>query len=951
MEASSSSRGKGSLTVNDNTLSTMSNEGSVRLSREGSAVLRVDDDTRRMHLASLLPVTRPQRGAFKPLESRFYYIAGGYLAMQHFNERSNLIISDLSDRLQDCDLQMSIEYRDTQFNRVGGARVLNEVLARWPNNTLQDPFPSAIVGSGRSDTSETVSTLSGMFQLPMVSPHSSAASLDDKGRFPYFARTTPSAAYDGKAAVDYMHHMKASHVGVIYVLDTLGIAYDEVIQKEARALGMTVYSVPYRFTDGEEEMRQAFQRLKATGVRYIFAAIEPATWKQFIRVAVEEEIIGNPDFFWLFHSGMVGLVPEEMDEKTEYEIVRAVHGSGVVLKDFPPNPTLDNELIKLETDQALQKDFVSLWSDPEQFDDFSFRYPGPNYPQYINYDSVMALGLAACSIEKEYFTGNDLYSALVKNEFAGASDYVSFDSETGSRRFVRYRVDNILMVNKGEGILGFRQEPTAEMRVDGVELLEDFLYWDNTTQAPPPLPPLQVEFNYIPVPLQGVGIGLGCSIMILSMLLIGWTFYYKKRDVVKSSQPFFLIQLCIGTFFMAGSIIPMSFQEPTSLKGLNVSCMLVPWLFVVGFVVAFAALLSKSWRINKLFSDAAQFKRVQVRIVDAIFPLLILMTINVVLLLLWTFLSPLRWERVQIDNFDRFDRSRESYGTCKTDGSVESRVFFSLILAVNALGLVVSNYQGYRTRNLPTAFDESFYVAMTNAMLLEAFILGFPVLILVHDNPSASFIVKAILVSVVCLCILLPVFVPKHLRRNTKATREEQTRRSTNLPMSSIGSESIAGCGSSTTFISGLKGISAELGHQGKPEQQGKELCGSRIVRRAGPEQQAETPRQPKLKENRPFCMSMTPNSWGNADLSGASQTESSIKAAPEQPRLFSLQEESVKDEASQEENMPIHGEETSFLEPDQTNQVVMSNGEQALSPPSEDKSEEDVTDETIIDT
>ena len=61
-------------------------EGSLRLQQEGSAVLRVDAQTRRMHVASLLPVTRPEQGAFQPLESRFYYIAGGYLAWQHFNE-------------------------------------------------------------------------------------------------------------------------------------------------------------------------------------------------------------------------------------------------------------------------------------------------------------------------------------------------------------------------------------------------------------------------------------------------------------------------------------------------------------------------------------------------------------------------------------------------------------------------------------------------------------------------------------------------------------------------------------------------------------------------------------------------------------------------------------------------------------------------------------------------
>lgn len=884
----------------------MSSDGTTRLVQEGSAVLRVNANTRRLHLASLLPVTRPERGAFKPLESRFYYIAGGYLAMQHFNQRSNLIVPDLSERLQECDLQMTMEYRDTQFNRVGGARVLNEILERWPQNSLDNPFPSAIVGCGRSDTSETVSTLSGMFQLPMVSPHSSAASLDDKGRFPYFARTTPSSASDGKAAVDYMHHMKASHIGVIYVLDTVGIAYDEVIQKEARALGMTVYSVPYRFTDGEEEMRQAFQRLKSTGVKYIFAAIEPATWKQFMRVAVEEEIIGSPEYFWLFHSGMVGLIPEEMDAETEYDIVRAIHGSAVVLKDFPLNPTLDDELVKIETDTDIQQAFINLWSNQSQFEDFSFRYPGPNYPQYINYDSVMALGLAACGIEKDYFTGTELYEELLNTAFSGASDFVSFDAETGSRKFVLYRVDNILMVNKGGGVLGFRQEPVAAMRADGVETLQDFIYWDNSTRVPAPLPELSIEYNYIPTSLRAAGLALGIFMMVVSILCICWTLYYRGRDVVKSSQPFFLIQLCIGTFLMAASIIPMSFQEPMSTHGLDVSCMMVPWLFVIGFVISFSSLLSKSWRINKLFSNGAKFKRVQVRVIDALFPLAILSAVNVTLLTLWTILSPMRWERVKVDSFDDFGRSIESYGLCVTDGSMASNILLTLIIAANLLALVITNYQGFRTRNLPTAFDESFYVAVTNAMLLESLILGFPVFILVDDTPSASFIVKSILVSVICICILLPLFGPKHLKRNSTATREEQVRSSKVSGSSDFRSSdaynsgAFSQAGRSTSFISGLHIPTTEI-HQSdeRTEQPANVLRGSRIIRRDLPRQSSAI-RFHKQTPSGKVRSSLTPGSWANADFSGALNSNDEGRTS-QTHRLPSMDEDPVKEEEEEE--------------------------------------------------
>jgi hypothetical protein len=747
----------------------------MEVSRSG--IIRVDAFTRRMHLAGLLPVTRPARDAFTPLESRVFYIAGGHLALKHFNERSNDVIPDLSERLQGCDIQLTIEYRDTQYSRIVGAGHLSDILQKWPRNTLEDPFPSAIVGAGRSDVSETISTLGSMFQLPVVSPHSSAASLDDKVQYPYFARTTPSNAADGRAAVDYFFHLQVSHMGLIYVLDTNGIAYHEAIQTVSRERGMTTVSIPYQYDAGEDAMRQALKRLKASGVRYIFAVIEPATWKQFIRIAVEEQIIGQPEYVWVFHSGMVGLVPEELDKDTEYDIARAIHGSGVLLKDFPSNEKVDVELVKLETDLELQQEFVSKWSEPEVFDGFDFRYPGPNYPQYINYDAIIALGLAACAVNvdntDDFFSGDDLYKSLLQIEFQGASDYVSFDNVTGTRNSVPFQVDNIMMVEKesNSSILGFVQDPVAKVTKQGVLPIKDFVYWDNTTVVPLTLPAQGEDLALIPTGLRAVGLSLCALSMLMSVGWSIWTWYYRNSDVVKSSQPFFLVQLCLGTLLMASSIIPMSLQEPISERGLDIACMSTLWLLFSGYAIAFAALFSKSWRINRLIKYGKQCRRVTISTTDAMFPLAILMVCNVSLLTVWTVMSPVAWNMIEVANYDEFGRSVESYGRCDGDGSVTTTIIISLMALVNGLGLLFTNYQGLKTRSLPTEFNESFFLAIANGSLLEALILGIPILVLANGSPSTSFIVKAMLVTLVCLCVLLPMFIPKHLQRKIQAKK------------------------------------------------------------------------------------------------------------------------------------------------------------------------------------
>jgi len=186
-----------------------------------------------------------------------------------------------------------------------------------------------------------------------------------------------------------------------------------------------------------------------------------------------------------------------------------------------------------------------------------------------------------------------------------------------------------------------------------------------------------------------------------------------------------------------------------------------------------------------LSRSASSFHRVKVRVLDAIFALVFLLLINVILLTVWTIICPLKWTRDAVTNYDEFGRPRESYGYCASDGSAAFIVIVVLIAVVNALGLVFTNYQCYKTRLLPTAFNESFYVAATNVSILEAMILGLPILVIAQDTPSSSFIVKTVLVTVMCWAILLLLFVPKHSQRNAQEFWEKQGRSASQFFMES----------------------------------------------------------------------------------------------------------------------------------------------------------------------
>jgi type II secretory pathway pseudopilin PulG len=120
-------------------------------------------------------------------------------------------------------------------------------------------------------------------------------------------------------------------------------------------------------------------------------------------------------------------------------------------------------------------------------------------------------------------------------------------------------------------------------------------------------------------------------------------------------------------------------------------------------------------------------------------------------------------------------------------------VFAALILLVNIVAIVFLLYQSYHARNLPTEFNEGFFVTLTTFSLLESLLLAGPLLFLVYDNPSADFMIKSIIVTISCLAILLPLFIPKYLQRNIRALRKNSQQESGGGRRSSVARMTMSG--------------------------------------------------------------------------------------------------------------------------------------------------------------
>uniref|UniRef100_A0A7S0AKY8 G-protein coupled receptors family 3 profile domain-containing protein n=1 Tax=Minutocellus polymorphus TaxID=265543 RepID=A0A7S0AKY8_9STRA len=181
-------------------------------------------------------------------------------------------------------------------------------------------------------------------------------------------------------------------------------------------------------------------------------------------------------------------------------------------------------------------------------------------------------------------------------------------------------------------------------------------------------------------------------------------------------------------------------------------------MICVGFSVAFASILSKTLRINKIFHNPS-IRRIKITARDVAKPIFASLALNVLVLSLWTALSPLHWSR-EVTAVDEFNRAVTSNGICTSEGFLP----YVIILVVGNVGLLaLALYQVYNARSLSTEFAESEYIFKALFIAVLVCFVGIPVMIIVEGEPRAYFFLLSSIIFVLCSALLLFMFVPKIL--------------------------------------------------------------------------------------------------------------------------------------------------------------------------------------------
>ena len=188
-----------------------------------------------------------------------------------------------------------------------------------------------------------------------------------------------------------------------------------------------------------------------------------------------------------------------------------------------------------------------------------------------------------------------------------------------------------------------------------------------------------------------------------------WTKKYRKRVILKLSQPKFLLYLC-------GGCVVSTLSSAAPLLGENtLACQLSLWLYGCGFVITTATLYIKMQQMNNVIEHSLQMTSKKIKTNNfQIFKVLIFMAAGeFVILAVWSIAAPLQFKRSCLEDM-RVEGGvwdgvcTDSLGKCRTTAG---ELFVALLCFYHACCVLAGMYMCYLVRNLPSIIAAGKWVS------------------------------------------------------------------------------------------------------------------------------------------------------------------------------------------------------------------------------------------------
>ncbi|XP_026144002.1 extracellular calcium-sensing receptor-like [Carassius auratus] len=187
-------------------------------------------------------------------------------AVDEINKNPHLLPNiTLGYHLYDNCLKLVVAFR-------AATTLISGTTNTFSNLNCSGPPPViAIVGDPGSTHSIAVSSVLGLFRIPMISYYATCSCLSDRKKYPSFFRTIPSDAFQVRAMVQILKYFGWTWVGVLYSDDDYGIYAAQSFHHEMQKFGGCVaFSeiIPY---DNHRDIQRIVAVIKASTARVVVA--------------------------------------------------------------------------------------------------------------------------------------------------------------------------------------------------------------------------------------------------------------------------------------------------------------------------------------------------------------------------------------------------------------------------------------------------------------------------------------------------------------------------------------------------------------------------------------------------------------------------------------------------------------------------------------------------------
>ncbi|XP_014835921.1 PREDICTED: extracellular calcium-sensing receptor-like [Poecilia mexicana] len=162
------------------------------------------------------------------------------------------------------------------------------------DNCSRSPPVLAIVGDSSSTRSIAISTVLGLYRVPMVSYFATCSCLSDRQKFPSFFRTIPSDAFQVNAMIQIIKHFSWTWVGLLISADDYGLHAAKSFQSDLSPSdgGCLAYMEVLPWDNEPPELRRIVDVMKASTARVVVVFAHESHMINLMEEVVRQNLTG-----------------------------------------------------------------------------------------------------------------------------------------------------------------------------------------------------------------------------------------------------------------------------------------------------------------------------------------------------------------------------------------------------------------------------------------------------------------------------------------------------------------------------------------------------------------------------------------------------------------------------------------------------------------------------------